>query len=153
MSGILTPEKPEIASGTPKDTGDPFFDRAWRHFKHHADQRLVTFHFALVVIGATAGGVGYLSEKKEYALCVVASLRGAPTSFLFLRLDRRGMDLIKLSEAGIIYYEKTYSEKLLGSAIECGIDPDSMNIMVQSNKRRGSFPYGFGQIFRVFFPL
>lgn len=73
---------------------------AWKYFSLHADQRLRTFHFFLIlaalVIGGslTAAGNGVL----PIAGTVINLYALVPISFLFWKLDERNKFLVKHSE-------------------------------------------------------
>jgi hypothetical protein len=64
-------------------------EHSWNWFKSHADQRLTITRFAILVLGATGAGVGYLEKDHEYFFCALLSIFGAIAAYCFLRLDVR----------------------------------------------------------------
>jgi len=87
-------------------------DHAWAHFTYHANQRLVTFRYYLAVVAIFI--VAYLKLMSDgiiWVSSVVASL-GLVFSYVFLRLDLRNKDLVKLSEDVLIKEEENLQAKV-----------------------------------------
>jgi len=73
---------------------------AWKYFSHHADQRLKTFNFYLLLVTVVFGGLlAYLKDAKVPALAAPVGLLLSFVSLVFWKLDRRNRDLIVHSEA------------------------------------------------------
>jgi hypothetical protein len=74
-------------------------DYAWKYFALHADQRLRTFNFYLLIVAVIVGGVlAYLKDARSPAYAAPAGFLLAALSYLFCRLDRRAQEFIKHSE-------------------------------------------------------
>ena len=77
--------------------------QAWNYFALHAQQRLTTVNFYLVVATTlTAGAVASFGENFGFpGLRLPTGLLLALLSFAFWRLDFRNRDLIKAAEAAL----------------------------------------------------
>lgn len=72
---------------------------AWRYFALHADQRIKTFNFYLVLFGLVSGGlITLIKDSENYRLAAPIAFALAFISFIFWRLDIRNKELIYNSE-------------------------------------------------------
>ncbi len=83
-------------------------DHLWDYFSLHAEQRLKTFHFYLILETALMGAV-LIANKNEIAgnkfLLILGVLMTA-FSIIFWKLDQRTRYLIKVSEEGLRGFEE-----------------------------------------------
>ena len=86
---------------------DPLRQQAWAYFALHAQQRLTTLNFYLLLASAlTAATVASLQNNFRFPLLrVPAGLMLALLSFVFWRLDLRNRWLIKHAEAALTAFE------------------------------------------------
>lgn len=81
-------------------------DHAWKHFALHADQRLKTFNFYLVLATVISGGLlTVLKDLKSPALGIPFAVLLTILSFIFWRLDVRTKHLIWHAEEALKYWE------------------------------------------------
>jgi hypothetical protein len=74
-------------------------DYAWKYFALHADQRLRTFNFYLLIVTVVVGGLlAYLKDGRSPAYVVAAGLILMVLSYIFCRLDGRARELIQNAE-------------------------------------------------------
>jgi hypothetical protein len=83
------------------------FDYAWKWFCFHADQRVKMFNFMLIVFGVFAAGVVNALDKALppvaiAGLCFFATVLAG----IFMLLDRRNGDLVRLGKDALIYLEQ-----------------------------------------------
>ncbi len=77
-------------------------DYAWNYFAVHAEQRLKTFNFYLLLVTVVLGGLlAYLKDSKTPALAFPVGLLLALLSFVFWKLDRRNRELIRHAEGAL----------------------------------------------------
>jgi hypothetical protein len=121
---------------------------SWNYFAFHAQQRQTVFNFFLILVGASIAAYGGTLGKDGMHDHFKAGLGLLVTisSFLFWRLDRRNVELIKLAEAPLKSFENRLSERT-------GID---VGVLTKSDHRKnGAFSYfeSFSQIYRCVFCL
>lgn len=90
------------------------FEHLWKYFSLHADQRMKTVNFFIVISGVLIAAIvrAYTSDNMNWYVSG-CSLLVTLLSYIFYRIDCRNKDLIKLSEQALIEWEKQYlsSEK------------------------------------------
>jgi hypothetical protein len=98
----MSPESPSA-----KD----MLEHAWRYFSLHAGQRLVLFNFFLVVSASLAAGLTACLQRGGLFLVLGIALGGllALLSFVFWKLDRRTVFLIKHAEEALVELESVFS--------------------------------------------
>lgn len=81
-------------------------DYAWKYFDRHAEQRLKTFNFYILLCGGIIAGLATVLREpgKEWLAVALASL-SAIVSFVFWKLDNRTRFLIKHSEEALKFIE------------------------------------------------
>lgn len=111
---------------------------AWKYFSIHAEQRLKTFHFFIILSTVVVGGL--LTVAQRSGLIVYASVLAYLLSFLafiFWKLDVRNKELIKHGEAALVSLENMMK-------IQCGDDmsPEVMLFVHErcKTKKKKRFP-------------
>ena len=135
----------ELSAESTDEAHKAAFDHAWDHFSYHANQRLVTFRFYLIIAAILIGA--YLKLMSDGAIVVSSVIAGVGVvfSYVFLRLDFRNKDLIKLSEDVLIIEEKN---------LEFKIGYEEINIIERSNAseyQRTARPKSFGQALKFLY--
>lgn len=75
---------------------------AWAYFDRHAEQRLKTFNFYILLCTALVAGIVALSrEPNGFETAWVFGFLGASVSFVFWKLDVRNRELVKHSEEAL----------------------------------------------------
>jgi hypothetical protein len=82
---------------------------AWAYFAYHADQRMKTFNFFLIVAGLSAGGITSLlrdggNPRWICPLGVMLTL----LSLIFLKIDQRNKQLCRNGEAALKYLDSLH---------------------------------------------
>lgn len=81
---------------------------AWSYFAFHAEQRMKTFHFYLLLIAAMAAALITLQSKpqKEVTTEIILYFGVAFISFMFYLLDRRNRELVRNGENALRYLDE-----------------------------------------------
>jgi hypothetical protein len=115
------------------------WDYAWNYFAIHAEQRLKTFHFYLLVCAAiVAGGAAILRDKELRSIAGFLYLFLAVLSFIFWKLDVRNRELVKNGEAAIKHLESEVEAHAIGDV------PHVLRIMLREHvmtERRDPWRY------------
>lgn len=84
------------------------FDRAWRHFQLHAEQRIAVFNFFVASSGLLLTGLAYViaGPAALWRLGIAAGALIALIACVFWKLDERSAQIIKVSEAEIERLER-----------------------------------------------
>ena len=86
-------------------------DYAWKYFALHAEQRMKTFHFYILLSSAlVVGFINGIKDSKNYLLFSVLGLLLTLVSFLFKKLDQRNKELIRNGEQALKFLDE--QEKL-----------------------------------------
>ena len=91
---------------------------AWSYFAYHADQRMKTFHFYLIVTSALTAGIITLESKSVDQLGRTPSFLCFGVAFLSLMfgfLDRRNARLVKNGEAALRHLDSLENHERTGS--------------------------------------
>lgn len=85
-------------------------EHVWRYFELHANQRITTFNYFLILSGAVAAGLASTLQGSQRfsSLGVVLGLILAMTSFVFWKLDQRVSFLIKHAESALREVEQSF---------------------------------------------
>lgn len=79
---------------------------AWNYFRIHADQRLRTFNFYLIICALISGGLGaIIKESTTVIVGIPLALIMTFLSFIFWKLDTRNKQLIRHGEEALICLE------------------------------------------------
>jgi hypothetical protein len=82
-------------------------EHAWRYFALHAEQRMTVFNFYVASAGLALTGLAWtLAEGSgKWPLGAAAGIGAAALSFVFWRLDQRGVQLVKNAEDAMVAIE------------------------------------------------
>lgn len=101
-------------------------DYGWRWFSYHAKQRVTMVSFFLLGSGVIANAYALLLEKDQLLPSVGVAVLGCITSFVFLGLEWRNRQLVRLGEDVLRTVERKSlfrpkSGSLLGDRSQYGI--------------------------------
>lgn len=86
-------------------------DYAWKYFSIHADQRLKTFHFFVVLSAIISGAIITITKDvTNIAYAAPMSYLLSFLAFIFWKLDQRNRELIKNGENVLKAIERKYTE-------------------------------------------
>ncbi|WP_425619068.1 hypothetical protein NA78x_002799 [Anatilimnocola sp. NA78] len=126
---------------------------AWKYFDRHAEQRLKTFNFYLLLCGAIIAGIcGVLREPKmEWMTVVLASILSF-VSFVFWKLDRRNRTLTKRSEQALQFLEDklVYADGPDGVPHICKLFQREAHDRERAHVSEYSYSRCFGLVFALF---
>ena len=89
------------------ETRKEFRDYLWKYFVLHADQRLKTFNFYLIVSAIFISGyLNLISNTEQYIWSCILPFVLSITSFIFWKLDQRTKSMIKQAESGLKYLDE-----------------------------------------------
>ena len=71
------------------------FTYSWNWFKYHAQQRLIAFHYFLIIVGII--GVGYIQSGRDIFLKSLLCFLGMVISFAFFKLEIRNEGLVNFA--------------------------------------------------------
>ncbi|MGJ0298450.1 hypothetical protein NG744_05765 [Aliarcobacter cryaerophilus] len=112
----------------------------WEYFKLHAEQRLKTFHFYIIIITLLVGSALTILKDKEYTFFIFIGILMSFFSFIFWRLDIRNKELINMAEEEIITLEKEFDAKVFTK------DKEKVN----NKKLNLGFSFNFNLVFLLF---
>ena len=129
---------------------------AWDYFSLHADQRMKSFHFYIILVTAIMGGLAAIIKDGHFNKFY--SIFGAILSifsFLFWKLDERTRQLVKIAEDALIYLDKKYVFQ------DESLSPHPLRIFSRDNEsilnanRRGLIlgHFSYARVFRWIFGL
>ncbi|MGO9015585.1 MAG: hypothetical protein ACLQF0_11455 [Dissulfurispiraceae bacterium] len=133
---------------------------AWNYFAYHAEQRIKTFNFYIILVAVIIGGCGTALSNinKEYFRLLLSLLGFLLTiiSVAFAFLDRRNKELVRNGEAALRYLDEFEELPSEGSAPHV-LQLFSRDDHICSNKPKGlsirahiSYSHVFRSIFLVF---
>lgn len=94
---------------------EKFREYLWNYFSTHADQRLKTFHFFLIISALLFGAYGALFKEASGSLIICLFLLLVTfTSFVFWKLDQRTRGMIRNSENALKIIDKKLLEDMKG---------------------------------------
>lgn len=77
-------------------------DYAWKYFELHADQRIKTFNFFLILCVFIGGGlIAMLKDTQGSTICAVPAFSLSFISFIFWRLDVRNKHLVQHAQEAL----------------------------------------------------
>lgn len=123
-----------------EDADHAALEYGFKWFEFHAQQRITTFNFYLVIYSGLAAAVSFLLKERFLLGSVAISLAMIGTSVLFWQLDVRSRQLIEIGES-----------ILSASWQKCGLS-DGLNPVVLS-KARQSQGFRYKQLFGAVFTL
>ena len=122
-------------------------DLAWKHFDLHAKQRIEVFKAYLTLTALVFAGYGVSLQTKSFGLGIILCIFWILISILFLLLDRRTRDLIKISEVYLKEEESRLAKILKTQTIALFAESDRLSSLSAKRGRRVSY----GRIFLEFF--
>ncbi|MBL8798741.1 MAG: hypothetical protein JNM56_32915 [Planctomycetia bacterium] len=91
-------------------------DYAWKYFSFHADQRIKTFNFYILLCTVVVGGIlAFIKDARSPWMASPGTMLLAFASFVFWKLDRRNKDLICHAEKALRRIEIATCEDARGS--------------------------------------
>ena len=119
---------------------------AWNYFQLHAEQRLKTFNFYIVIMTLLIGA-GYTLLSTQYS-CIIVFIGGLISffSFIFWKLDIRNKELIYNSEECLREIEKNLKTKIFTKEYENKKSNDA-----KDEKRFFKYHYSFTNSFNLVF--
>jgi hypothetical protein len=85
---------------------EELLDQAWKYFSLHADQRLKTFNFYLILCTIIAGGLlALIKDAHDPRIGIPVALLMPALSFVFWKLDTRNRQLIDYSQNALMFFE------------------------------------------------
>ena len=84
-------------------------EHAWQYFTLHAEQRLRTFHFFVILCAVIIGGLATcVNSAEDCRIGAVISLFLSFFSYIFFKLDQRNKQLIKHGEEALKFLDSQY---------------------------------------------
>jgi hypothetical protein len=81
-------------------------DQAWKYFSLHADQRLKTFNFYLILCTIIAGGLlALIKDARDPRIAIPVALLLPSLSLVFWKLDTRNRQLVDHSQNALMFFE------------------------------------------------
>lgn len=122
------------------------FDRAWRHFQLHAEQRIAVFNFFVASSGLLLTGLAYVlaGPAALWKLGIAAGALIALIACVFWKLDERSAQIIKVSEAEIESLERVSTR---GPAVFSAVSALPLSTSAWNLKA----VWSFGRSFRLMF--
>jgi hypothetical protein len=122
---------------------------AWKWFEYHSSQRQTVFQFFLAIIGAILAGYFAIADGGQPSL--ISPLFGlliCVLSFLFWRLDCRGLRLVKIAERYLIEDENRLA----------AIVGEKIKLVASADLDKGKYPllekvHSFRQVYQCIFAL
>lgn len=138
----------------PDDAGEPLEkaldaarDLAWKHFELHAKQRIEVFKSYLTLTALVFAGYGVSIQAKVFGLGIFLCAFWILISTLFLLLDRRTRDLIKLSEDYLKDEELRLAGITKNSKIALFAESDRLSQLSTARGRTISYSRIFSEFF------
>lgn len=89
---------------------DQIRDHAWKYFQLHADQRIKTFNFYLILCALITGALtAILKNASDIRVGIPLAFMLPFLSFIFWKLDLRNKQLIGHGEEALKYIENQYA--------------------------------------------
>jgi hypothetical protein len=117
------------------------FDYAWKFFSFHASQRTQMFNFMLLLVGILAASLTSSVDKGLVEPAIAICAVGVLVAFIFLKLDRRNRDLVRMAESVLTFLE----QKDLFSANERFTPPNGQEQVLGIYMRRTEIETARGQ--------
>ncbi|MFT7005249.1 MAG: flagellar motor protein MotB [Sulfurimonas sp.] len=132
-----------------KDTKFTYHDNidyVFRYFNLHAEQRLKTFHFYIIIITLLLGAI--ITLAKLNVTIYIIPIAGLMTffSFIFWKLDIRNKELIRNAEK-----ELKKLEKEIGITLFLNEEGTNTDLTDEINKMKFGKRYKFSKIFELVF--
>ncbi|WP_319466447.1 hypothetical protein [uncultured Pseudodesulfovibrio sp.] len=123
----------------------------WDYFSLHADQRLKSFNFFLILSAIVVGAfVNSIKDGNVHKASAILPLILSVSSYIFWKLDERTKLMIKYSEKGIKFIEDVFFKG------ECGQEGPTCIFNYDDslkNERLAGGVYSYSNCFNVLFVL
>ena len=140
---------------------------AWDWFAYHAGQRLAVFRFFLLLSAFISTGYVTAMVKQYHSISTILSIVLLISAFLFWRLDRRNLDLVKIAEV-YLKIEEQRLKKILGHPEIALVEEADKRDFVKPQRPRNfsdvcsfmprsimyyvdSYSYSFRQVYQLIF--
>lgn len=143
----LRAEIADLKAASTETAHQAALSHAWEHFSYHANQRLVTFRFYLITVAIFFSGYLKFMSDNNTEIAMIVAILGFILSYIFLRLDFRNKDLVKVSEEALKIEEEKLSSKVGYDEIEL------IKISDSSESGRWLLPKSFGQSLKLFYNI
>jgi hypothetical protein len=148
----MMPDK--IGTAAEEDLLAKLRDHAWDYFELHAEQRLKTFHFYILLeTGLVAAMlVAARMGTPEPRFLVIVGIAMIFFSFVFWKLDFRTKGMIKMSEEALKLYErrKFGTDEEMSKSVPFTNDPQARGLIGVSPLGILSYSKCFGAVFIAF---
>ncbi len=85
------------------------YEHAWKCFSLHADQRLKTFHFFVLLSTVVGGGLfALLKDRQHFFMAGLLAMLLPFLAFVFWKLETRNRQLVKHAETALKFMEGEY---------------------------------------------
>jgi hypothetical protein len=140
---------------------DAMRDYAWKYFSMHADQRLKTFNFYLILVTVILGGVfAYIKDAAHPSFMSPVGFLLAVVSYLFWRLDIRTQELIRHAENALKRIEQDGHDDGIPVELRLFEQEESKTEIIKSSRRLKWSPsswwgahYSYSNCFHIVFWL
>lgn len=140
---------------------DEMRDYAWKYFSMHADQRLKTFNFYLVLVTVIIGGMlAYIKDAKHPSYCFPVGLLLLALSFVFWKLDIRTRELIRHAEDALKLIEQDSKNDGLPEEMSLFCQEDSKTAAIRQIRKLSWSPiswwrahYSYSDCFQIVFGI
>jgi len=110
-------------------------DYAWKYFALHADQRLRTFNFYLLIVAVIVGGLlAYLKDARWPPLAGAGGILLAVLSYVFWRLDLRAREFITHAEEVLKKIEEDIPEDEIPGQLRLFLGEDAKTRSVREKR-------------------
>lgn len=124
-------------------------EHAWKYFELHANQRMVTFNYFIVVSGAIAAGLAATLQGTPRFAALGVALGGLLmlVSFVFWKLDQRVSFFVKRAESALCETESMFPV----AAAQLFLSEPQATQAAASARSRWHRHWTYGRAFRLVF--
>lgn len=136
-------------------TLDTVRDHAWDYFELHAEQRMKTFHFYILLETGLVGAMlvsARIGTANTWLFAVIGFFM-AMLSFIFFKLDERTKGMIKVAEDSLKACEARMGQRLafdMSSTLPFTNEPQAKGLVGKSFRGVVSYSTSFRTIFWAF---
>lgn len=121
---------------------------AWKWFDYHAAQRITIFRFYLIFVALLVAGYSTLTIEGQFGSSIGAALFLVIATVLFMRLDERNKQLVKLGEDFLKEEEAKVAEAIGSSTIRIASGAET-----KKHRHFCSFRQIYGALFWTIFVM
>ncbi len=114
---------------------------AWSWFTLHADQRLKSVNFYLILLAFLSAGFVTAHKEKLFGVGAVVSLFAIFTTYLFYQMDRRNRSLVKTAENALKPFENQLARNTNNDAVR----------LIESSDENARGEWTYTRIFRCLY--